>query len=253
MDVRDARCWKALSADAIAAVCGYTNSSELQEHFARLLAAHAALASGLAEASGLGRAAPLYSANCAPPLCASGVDAVRASNELELALRQLVAEWRRDRGLSTVWDGALSYVLTQAIGGYELERVAGAVGRGSACEDAEGGSPLDEFQAAVRLAVPEGHTFKGFPIQFVHLNARRAFLTALKCVFAFTFTLMISVLFINSTFDFTYCTRRSPVCADLLATRGDSVRFALRARVYNYAEDAVAAWCFFAVKYKSVL
>lgn len=182
MDVRDARCWKALSADAIAAVCGHTSSTELQEHFARLLAAHAAIASGLSEACSLSRAAPLYSANCAPPLCASGVDAVRASNELELGLRQLVVEWRRDRGLSTVWDGALSYVLTQAIGGYELERVAGAT---SSSRDAEGGggSPLDEFQSAVRLSVPEGHTFKGFPIQFVHLNARRAFLTALKYVF----------------------------------------------------------------------
>lgn len=65
----------------------------------------------------------------------------------------------------------------------------------------------------------------------------------IQCIFIVLMFLVLVFFYLN----------RSPVCADLLATRGDSVRFALRARVYNYAEDAVAAWCFFAVKYKSVL
>ena len=38
----------------------------------------------------------------------------------------------------------------------------------------------EEFQDAVRQAVPEGQTFKGYPIQFTHRNARKAFLTCLK-------------------------------------------------------------------------
>lgn len=39
----------------------------------------------------------------------------------------------------------------------------------------------EEFQDAVRLAVPEGQTFKGYPIQFTHRNARKAFTTCLRC------------------------------------------------------------------------
>lgn len=51
---------------------------------------------------------------------------------------------------------------------YELERVSGlSVGN-------------EEFQEAVRRAVPNGHSFKGFPIQFVHKNARKAFVFSLK-------------------------------------------------------------------------
>jgi hypothetical protein len=38
----------------------------------------------------------------------------------------------------------------------------------------------EEFQDAARQAVPDGHNFKGYPIQFPHRNARRAFLTCLK-------------------------------------------------------------------------
>ena len=38
----------------------------------------------------------------------------------------------------------------------------------------------EEFQQAIRRAVPDGHTFKGYPIQFVHRNSRRAFSACLK-------------------------------------------------------------------------
>lgn len=38
----------------------------------------------------------------------------------------------------------------------------------------------EEFQDAIQQAVPVGHTFKGFPIQFLHRNARRIFTNSLK-------------------------------------------------------------------------
>ncbi|KAG9479092.1 hypothetical protein GDO78_012642 [Eleutherodactylus coqui] len=38
----------------------------------------------------------------------------------------------------------------------------------------------EEFQDAIKRAVPDGHTFKGFPIHFVHRNARRIFATCLR-------------------------------------------------------------------------
>lgn len=73
-------------------------------------------------------------------------------------------------GLTTVWDDELSYLLNQALAAYELERSTGVT------------AGNEEFQHAIRKAIPDGHTFKGFPIQFVHRNARRAFSTCFRQV-----------------------------------------------------------------------
>ncbi|XP_041333591.1 centrosomal protein of 76 kDa isoform X2 [Pyrgilauda ruficollis] len=148
-----------------------------------------------------------------PPLCASTIDAAVTSNEMEVQLRILVSEHRKDLGLSTVWDDQLSYLLSQALAAYELERTTG-VSAGN-----------EEFQDAVRRAVPDGHTFKGFPIHFVHRNARRAFATCL----------------------------RSSFCEEIICCRGDQVRLAVRVRVFAYPESACAVWIMFACKYRSVL
>uniref|UniRef100_G1N9A1 Centrosomal protein of 76 kDa n=1 Tax=Meleagris gallopavo TaxID=9103 RepID=G1N9A1_MELGA len=148
-----------------------------------------------------------------PPLCASAIDAAVTSNDLELQLRILVSEHRKDLGLSTVWDDHLSYLLSPALAAYELERATG-ISAGN-----------EEFQDAVRRAVPDGHTFKGFPIHFVYRNARRAFATCL----------------------------RSPFCEEIICCRGDQVRLAVRVRVFAYPESACAVWIMFACKYRSVL
>lgn len=74
----------------------------------------------------------------------------------------------QDLELATVWDDHLSYLLSSALCAYELERCTGV-----SCGN-------EEFQDAVRRAVPDGHTFKGFPIHFLHRNARRAFATCLR-------------------------------------------------------------------------
>ncbi|ELT93283.1 hypothetical protein CAPTEDRAFT_130762 [Capitella teleta] len=148
-----------------------------------------------------------------PPLCANSLDAALVSNSIEQELRALVTEHRRNQGLSTVWDDHLSYLLTPALAAYETERVT---------EVSCGNS---EFQQAIRRAVPDGHTFKGYPIQFVHCNSRRAFNACL----------------------------RSNVCEEIINCRGDHVRLAVRAKVFLYPENASATWIMFATKYKSVL
>ncbi|XP_062986598.1 centrosomal protein of 76 kDa isoform X2 [Elgaria multicarinata webbii] len=148
-----------------------------------------------------------------PPLCASAIDAAAASNELELQLRILVAEHRKDLGLATVWDDQLSYLLSPALAAYELERTT-SISSGN-----------EEFQDAIRRAVPDGHTFKGFPIHFVYKNARRAFAACL----------------------------RSPFCEEIVCCRGDQVRLAVRVRVFTYPESACAVWIMFACKYRCVL
>lgn len=148
-----------------------------------------------------------------PPLCAPSLDAAAASNQLELEMCYLVSEHRKDLDLATVWDDHLSYLLSSALSAYELERCTGV-----SCGN-------EEFQDAVRRAVPDGHTFKGFPIHFLHRNARRAFATCLK----------------------------SPFFEEIICCRGDHVRLALRARVYVNPEDVCAVWLMFACKYRSVL
>ncbi|XP_043923127.1 centrosomal protein of 76 kDa [Protopterus annectens] len=148
-----------------------------------------------------------------PPLCAPVIDAAVVSNDIELELRALVSAHRKDLDLSTVWDDQLSYLLSPALAAYEIERTTG-ISAGN-----------EEFQDAIRRAVPDGHTFKGFPIHFVHRNARRAFATCL----------------------------RSPFCEEIICCRGDHVRLAVRVRVFTYPESACALWIMFACKYRSVL
>lgn len=148
-----------------------------------------------------------------PPLYPTVVDSALVSNDMEHELRSLVTDHRRDLGLNTTWDDELSYILTPALAAYELEHSTG-VSAGN-----------EEFQQAIRRAIPDGHTFKGFPIQFVHRNARRAFSTCL----------------------------RSPVCEEIICCRGDHVRLAVRVRVFTYPESACAVWIMFAVRYRSIL
>lgn len=148
-----------------------------------------------------------------PPLYPASVDSALVSNDMEYELRSLVADHRRDLGLNTTWDDELSYILTPALAAYELEHCTG-ISAGN-----------EEFQQAIRRAIPDGHTFKGFPIQFIHRNARRAFATCL----------------------------RSPICEEIICCRGDHVKLGVRVRVFTYPESACAVWIMFAVRYRSLL
>lgn len=75
----------------------------------------------------------------------------------------------QDLELATVWDNDLCHLLSPALSSYETERCLGV-----------GGVCNEEFQDAIRRAVPDGHTFKGFPIQLLHRNARKAFNACLQ-------------------------------------------------------------------------
>lgn len=46
---------------------------------------------------------------------------------------------------------------------------------------------------------------------------------------------------------------RYPICEEIVCCRGDSVRLALRVRVFVYPENTCAVWLMFACKYRSVL
>lgn len=90
-----------------------------------------------------------------------------------------------------------------------------------------GGSTFanDEFQASIKNHVPEGHTFKAFPIQFTHYDIER----------------MIHHIYNNK------------VGKDIIMVRGsDQVKHALRVKVVVYPENIVAVWVIIAVRFRSI-
>eukprot|EP01137_Pigoraptor_chileana_P005113 Opistho-2@47775 len=147
-----------------------------------------------------------------PPIAAPTLDAAALSADIESEMRGLLAAYRRDRGFSTAYDDDLAHLLTPALASYELERATGVrVGN-------------EDFESVIRRAVPEGQTFKGFPIQFSHRSTRRMFAACLK----------------------------SAVCGEIVDCRGDAVRHAVRVRAFAYPEDALAVWVMVAVKYRAI-
>jgi len=148
-----------------------------------------------------------------PCLTQNIIDTSLASNDLERQLRLLITNHRNEIGLATHWDDHLGYVLSPALASYELERVSGlSVGN-------------EEFDQAVKLSIPEGHSFKAFPIQFLHRNARKVFAACMK----------------------------ASVAEEILTCRGDQVKLALRVKVIAYPENSVATWVMLACRYKMIV
>ena len=126
--------------------------------------------------------------------------------------------------LTTVWDDHLSYLLTPALVNYEMERL---------CKYLYiyiyiyiiGGNTFgnEEFQSSVNNSVPEGHTFKAFPVQVQGLESEKALNTI----------------------------KQSQVGYEIIQTKGDLVRFALRAKVVLYPQNVSALWIILAVRYRS--
>jgi len=65
--------------------------------------------------------------------------------------------------LNSQWDSKLSHLLSPSIVNYEFERVANTT------------YGNEEFKQSVKNYVPEGYTFKGFPLHTVSLDSDRIF------------------------------------------------------------------------------
>lgn len=106
----------------------------------------------------------------------------------------------------------------------------------------------EEFQAAVRRAVPEGFVFKGFPVQFTHTSPLRMVATLRASAVA------RDIITVGGR---PYPPHASASLTHLLPfpppqAHGDDVRFALRCRVFPYPEDCVAVWMLLAVRFREV-
>lgn len=91
---------------------------------------------------------------------------------------------------------------------YEIERIGGQ------------NFASVEFQHGIKNYVPDGHTFKAFPIQFTHYDSDR----------------MVSHIY------------GSPVGKEIVQMRGDMVRHALRVKIAQYPENVSAVWVMLAVR-----
>jgi len=151
-----------------------------------------------------------------PPLLPSSRDSTISANDLETQLRVLITEHRNNLGLLTTWDDQLAYSLHPALCAYETDRILGPGASARVNED---------FQRAIRHVVPEGFSFKGYPILVLHQNPRRILTTSLR----------------SSDFD------------DVISCRGDHVALACRVKITFYPEDIAATWVMFACRYKIVL
>lgn len=92
-------------------------------------------------------------------LMPSTVDITGEHKKLEKLLKEKIGAYRANEcQATTTWDSHLGYLLNQALISYEMQRVSGQ----KFCED--------EFKACIQNYVPEGTTFKAFPIQFNHFD-----------------------------------------------------------------------------------
>ena len=133
----------------------------------------------------------------------TGVNAIEEEKLLESILRDKIAGVRRnDHNMGTEWDSQLSYMLSTALANYEYERIGGS------------NFASQEFQHGIKNYVPEGHTFKAFPIQFTHFDTDR----------------MIQHIY------------GSQAGKDVLLARGDQCRLAIRVKIALYPENISAVW-----------
>ena len=140
------------------------------------------------------------------------IDVGKMEVNLEREIKSKVEKFRKDLKLTAYFDNKMSHILAPALTNYELEKLA-RVTYGS-----------DEFKQAVKHYVPEGFTFKAFPSQGATFDADSVF------------GLIVS----------------NDVGKDILFTKGDDVRFAVRTKIFQYPCGICSVWTMIAVRYRVI-
>ncbi len=148
------------------------------------------------------------------PLCPPVGHTYKTEEDTERQLKKLIESARRDLGLGTVWDDEMGYILTPSLQSYELSSISNIASN----------SVMAEFQECVKNMVPDGHTFKGFPIQLNHTNCKR----------------IMAACFRHKSFK------------DILECVGDQIRFGIRVRIFPYPENVSVVWLIIACIYRPV-
>lgn len=173
------------------------------------------------------------------PLCPPQINVLSAAEEMENEIKTIIALHRKSLlSLDTHWNVELSYFLAPALTAYEMERICTFPSLISIffyqilyLTNFEFDKPFNNtsgegqitansfFQQSIKRAVPNGSSFRAFPIMFTHRNSEKV----MKSLLA------------------------SPAASKIIKTKGKSVKFALRVRVVAYPEDVVACWIMLAV------
>ncbi|GLI65761.1 hypothetical protein VaNZ11_009376 [Volvox africanus] len=143
-------------------------------------------------------------------------DPLELEAHLEARLRAAAAQHRRQvLGVdgATAWDDGLAQLLMPALAAYEHEAVSGEVAPGN-----------DEFQQAIKRAVPLGWVFKAMPQHHSHV-----------CV-----DLMRKAML------------EEDQMLDILGATASTASFALRVKIFAYPECLTSVWMMLAVKYSAV-
>jgi centrosomal protein CEP76 len=114
------------------------------------------------------QALPKYSHT--PMLDIIVTDHYKQELEIEREIKAKIVKFRKSiiyltiaLELKTNWDGKLSYLISPALVNYELERIANQT------------YGNEEFKQSVKNYVPEGYTFKGFPLHTVEIDFDKMF------------------------------------------------------------------------------
>ncbi|KXZ45045.1 hypothetical protein GPECTOR_59g653 [Gonium pectorale] len=151
------------------------------------------------------------------PLARSPIsDAQALEAHLEAGLRAAAVQHRRQvLGVegSTAWDDGLAHLLMPALNAYEHEAVHSEVAPGN-----------DEFQQAIKRAVPLGWVFKAMPQHHGHTSVE----------------LMRKAMV------------EEDQMLDIMGTTASTAAFALRVKVFAYPEGLTSVWLMLAVKYNAL-
>jgi len=82
----------------------------------------------------------------------------------------------------------------------------------------------EEFKQSVKNYVPEGFTFKGYPLHTNGLDCDNIFGSILS----------------------------NEIGKDIIHTRGDKVTFAVRCKIYLYPQNVFSVWFMIATKYRQI-
>ena len=133
--------------------------------------------------------------------------------DLETNIKNILTQWRAERGLQTHFDNQLGLVLQSALSAYELDRTLGVtVGH-------------VDFQCAVKRYVFPGECFKAYPTCFSHANPNTIY-AALRQAAAAREVMMA----------------QSSVTSRSAATERVATRHAVRAKIFAYPEGTMSVW-----------
>ena len=159
----------------------------------------------------------------APPLLYVPLNVRNTEIDVEATLRTVIGNHREELSLVSAFDADLSFVLGQALSKYELARRQPGV---SPCTGGGGGPTVDLgwFHQCVKGTIGDGRTFKGFPLNVNHLNERA----------------MLAAILGQST-------GRAIIECD-----AEDAAFAVRCKVFEFAEGVVSVWVMVACRYRSL-